>query len=197
MNKTVVAIFLFVFMSAQTVAFEGVASTGKEEVAYITSVCDAQVQLKAKPLIKSQHIVLNDQVSIDINQWLSTSIINSRKLAVNIICQKLTGANYTGSKEEWMQFIQTAVNGFKKTKATDIQLTIVGLDERVYKESENSQEYTITANFEGNKQIIRNVAILDKKANTVYTLSVSGEVGISTQIEQEFVRVVQSFKLNH
>ena len=56
------------------------------------------------------------------------------------------------------------------------------------------KEYIFTADADGNKQIIKNLALLDKANNSVYTFSVSGNEIVEAEISEEFTRLVASIK---
>ena len=56
-------------------------------------------------------------------------------------------------------------------------------------------EYIFTGDIGGNKQVIHNLAVLDKANNQVITLSVSGNEKVTQEIKDEYHRLVSSFSL--
>lgn len=159
-------------------------------------VCNASLALNAKPIVKQQTIKLNDKVSIDMKQYLSTHSHKGVAIADNTICQKLNGAKYTGSNEEWIGFINNAVNGLKNSGGKEMMLKLMAEEkDKVYKGDNPHREYYFEGDFGGNSQVIYNLAVLDKRKNIIYTLSVSGAFRARTIVKEEYKRLVKSFKL--
>jgi hypothetical protein len=124
--------------------------------------------------------------------------IKSARIASNITCQQLTGASYTGSNEEWAKFFDSAFQGLHKAKFKNIQFTLAGEDDKVFDtilaNDYAVKEYVLTGDADGNKQVFKNLALLDKANNTVYTFSVSGNIAVEAEIIEEFNRLVGSIK---
>jgi hypothetical protein len=112
-----------------------------------------------------------------------------------VICQLLSGANYTGSREEWQNFIDSANKAMVQKKFENITLTMVGDDEKVYKGSFDSKEYIYRAKTPIGTQHFYNLAVLDIDNNAMHTLSVSGDESVSDAVAKEYQRLVGSFKL--
>jgi len=163
--------------------------------AFSASECDLKVDFVTNAKEKQQVIPASKDVSIHIKQMLAVQSKDGVKIASNAICQKLSGANYTGSEQEWQSFISSAVNGLLKAKYKDLQITMVGGGDKVYQGKLAHKEYIFTGSVPGNKQYIYNLAVLDKSENTVYTLSVSGNESAIEKVQSEFSRLVDSFKL--
>lgn len=159
------------------------------------NVCNAAIVFENKVKQKKQTIKLNDKVSMNLHQYRTDTRKRGAKIASNVICQRLTGAEYSGSDEEWAAFIQNAADGLKKAKAKDIQLFLIGDKVKVYSSLADNKEYDFRATFGGNRQIIKNIAVLDRLNNTVYTLSVSGADRVRNEVNEEFERLVKSFRL--
>lgn len=163
-------------------------------------LCAATFEFIKPPTIKKQTIVLNENISMEFVQALSTQDLLGVELATNAICQKLIGYSYTGSNEEWSKFIDNAVSSLKKSGGKNMQLILAGDKGGYYSNKNDSdrfshKEYTFMGTFKGTKQSIYNLAILDKQSNTVYTVSVSGAELIEKYIKNEFKRIVTAIKL--
>jgi|GEM_PF-3598003 len=169
-----------------------------------TAVCDGSISFTAEINSANRVITLSDSASLDMNQYLSEKVYDGYKVASNVICQKLNGITYTGSAEEWQGFINNTISGLTKSGGENLQFTLVGTEDSQYSSTfENMRyvsnldyrEYTINVTFNKHKQVLYNLAVLDKKYNTMYTLGVSGEVTVDEKIKQEFERLVKSFIL--
>ncbi|WP_042150688.1 MULTISPECIES: hypothetical protein [unclassified Pseudoalteromonas] len=163
--------------------------------AFSASKCEINVDFVTNAKEKQQVIPASKDVSIYIKQMLAVHSSSGVKIASNAICQKLSGASYTGSEQEWQSFISSAVNGLLKANYTDLQITMVGEDDKVYQGKLAHKEYIFTGSVPGNKQHIYNLAVLDKSNNTVYTMSVSGNERAVREVKSEFSRLIKSFKL--
>lgn len=159
------------------------------------NACQAEVEFKNIPQSKNQTVKLDRTTTLVIHQFLDSYAHEGVVIATNVLCQKLTGAKYTGSKEEWAGVIKNALETLKAQGATDLKLSLTTDLGKVYKGTESNKEYDFRANFDGNKQVIKNFTLLDIGRNTVYTLSVSGSESIEQKINEEFSRVVGTFKL--
>lgn len=161
-----------------------------------TLVCDSNMVFKTLPTIKQQTLKLDDKVSIELNQFLSTQSSHyGAKIATNVICQQLEGSRYTGSKKEWAQFIQHGANGLQRSGGKELRFDIVGEREKFFHQNIENREYTFYGRFNGIMQVIRNVAILDKKNNTIYTISVSAAEKGDKAVVEELKRILSTFTL--
>ncbi len=172
------------------------AASAENSEVILSNSCDASLNFKVKPFSKKQNLQLDKATSLEMNQQLSSYTHNSAKVASNVTCQRLTGANYTGSDAEWAGVIKSALDGINAKGATEVKLALTTPLGKVYKGSENNKEYDFRADFGGNKQVIKNLTVLDLPRNTVYTLSVSGAEQVEDEVMKEFKRIVTSFKLN-
>jgi len=184
--KSLIFSLLTVFSLISSVVFANPQSS---------EVCSAELVFHKKPLAKNQTLALDKNISLKLHQYLTTYTHESAQIATNVTCQQLTGASYTGSDEEWGGVIKSALDGIQAKGATDVKLALTTELGKVYKGSENNKEYDFRANFTGNKQVIKNLTVLDLPRNTVYTLSVSGAEQIEDEVVKEFTRLVNSFKL--
>lgn len=165
------------------------------DAANVTNACDNAIEFTAEAKVQHQHIPLSPTVSMDLTQQVAQQRFNKVVVvASNMVCQKLTGAAYTGSAQEWKKFIDSAINGLLKAGFKDLSFTAVGSDDKVYQGKLDHQEYILIGNTGGNIQHIHNLAVLDKSKNTVYTLSVSGNEKAQDAVKTEFKRLVGSFK---
>lgn len=144
-----------------------------------------------------QDIDLDSGQRLSIYQWLSQRVTeeHNAKVVKNITCQKLRGARYTGSDEEWAGVISNAVNGLANAKAKDIELTIVGDDRRVYTGSVNNTEYILRFKLSGNQQVVYNFTVLDLIKNEALTISVSGNIVAESEIINDYKRLVELFNI--
>lgn len=145
---------------------------------------------------KKQTIPFAKDKVMHIEQWITTETVkpHSAVLATNITCQKMEGIAYTGSREEWYGLMNAIAKGFVQKQAKDIELTLVGEDDATYKGNQAHQEYTLTADLDGNKQLVRNITWLDFDANTALTVSVSGNEVIAAQINEQYSNVIEAIR---
>jgi hypothetical protein len=173
-------------------------SVSAVQVIYNNPLCLLEVEFESEPQKKQQIINLNANVKMSIWNRLAIQNHEYAKIATNTGCQKLVGASYTGSAQEWAKFFDSAVSGLVKANYQDVTFTLVGDTEKVYSPENGSKfltkEYTFIAKIKDNKQVIRNLAILDKLNNTLYTFSVSGSIRVEAEIAKEFERLVASLK---
>jgi hypothetical protein len=204
MNK---AFPLMVMIALTTVLILQPVKVSAEEVAITEKICLLNVDFEKKPRTRKQALNLSATVQMAITNKIAVNKSFKAPIATNVSCQQLMGASYTGSKAEWAKFFDSALTGLVKSGAKALEFTFVGDNEMVFnglpteliqsKELVSSliaKEYTFTGNVGGNKQVIRNLALLDKKNNTLYTFSVSGNEQVSSETAQEFTRLVKSIK---
>jgi hypothetical protein len=161
-----------------------------------TEVCQARLQFVTAVEKKRQELQLTPDVSMVMSQFLSLQRTKrGTKVVSNVICQQLSGANYSGSQQEWTQFIDQAVTGMKKSSGKKMQLVLVGEKDKLFHQDIDNREYTLYGEFKGSKQVIYNLAVLDKPNNTVYTFSVSGSKRYNDAILEEYQRIIASFSL--
>lgn len=165
----------------------------------VIDVCNANVAFMADVKNADKNITLSDSASLHMKQYLSEKEPSGYKVASNVICQKLNGIEYTGSAKEWQGFINNTISGLMKKGGENLQFTLVGSNDSHYASDYVStfdhREYIINGVFNKHEQIIYNLAVLDKKNNTMYTLVVSGGKVVNEEIKQEFKRLVKSFTL--
>lgn len=157
--------------------------------------CKFDIKFTSDPKLKEQTITVAPNVDLKIKQFISVQTVKDAKIADNVMCQQLIGQQYTGSADEWKGFINSAFQGLLNADFKDVKFTKVGTDDAAYKGTLANMEYTFTGNTGGNKQVIHNLAVLDKKNNQVITLSVSGNEKVSEEIKEEYFRLVSSFVL--
>ncbi len=157
--------------------------------------CRFDIKFLTMPKIKKQTIDASPTVKLFLKQYLATQTRNGADIASNVMCQQLIGQQYTGSQQEWAGFIDNGIKGLLKAGVTDIQFTKVGDNDAAYKGPLGNIEYVFTGNNGGNKQVIHNLAVLDKANNQVITLSVSGNEKVTQEIQDEYKRLVNSFSL--
>lgn len=160
--------------------------------------CDLAIKFRAKPVSKNQVLKLDNKNSLEMNQFLaSKSSSVGAKIATNMICQKLVGdKSYQATDEEFAGFIQQSLNGLKSAGAKNLKLELTGEASYVYQGNHPAKEYLISGELGGGKQIFHNLVLIDKNANTAYSISVSGFYKAGEEIKSEFVRVVESMTLN-
>lgn len=163
--------------------------------AHEANACQFDIKFASKPQQKNQTIQASPTVSMDITQFVAKQATKGAYIASNVTCQHLTGHSYTGSQQEWAGFIDSGIKGLLKAGVTDIQFTKVGADDAAYKGTLDNIEYIFTGDNGGNKQVIHNLAVLDKTNNQVITLSVSGNEKVTQEIQDEYQRLVNSFSL--
>lgn len=163
--------------------------------AFAFGECNASVTFVTEAKSRTQLVKLAEGVSLELEQSVASQYKDGAKIASNVICQLLSGANYTGSREEWQNFIDSANKAMVQKKFENITLTMVGDDEKVYKGSLDSKEYIYMAKTPIGTQHFYNLAVLDIDNNAMHTLSVSGDESVSDAVAKEYQRLVGSFKL--
>jgi len=165
---------------------------------FTEQICLLNLELDTKPTNKSQTLNFDDNIHMQLTNTVAIKEMKSARIASNITCQQLTGASYTGSDAEWAKFFDSAFQGMLKANFKDIQFTLVGEEDKSFHSTFANdfvvKEYIFTADAGGNKQIIKNLALLDKANNSVYTFSVSGNEIVEAEISEEFTRLVASIK---
>lgn len=187
---------ILLLLSTSLYAFAGESIDDKEqESKYYSDVCDANLIFNNKPMKKKQVLDIDKKTTLTMYQFLSEQSFSGKNIATNVICQQLDGAIYTGGDEEWAGVIQNAISAIQASGAQDIQLVLTNNSLKVFPSLENNKEYDFKADFNGNKQLIKNFTYIDKPKNTVYTISVSGAQVIKSEVINEFTRIVTSFSL--
>ncbi len=160
---------------------------------FSAEACKVELQFITQPEQRKQVLELSPEINLALVQMISTQNVEGAKVASNFICQQMTGANYTGSQEEWKRFINSAIQGLTNKGYQDVKFIPIKPESKVYKTSLQSIEYNFIATRDNNTQHIHNLAVLDTVKNAVYTISVSGNELAKNQIEREFERLVASF----
>ena len=163
-------------------------------IANEANACQFDIKFASKAQQKNQSIQASPTVSMDLTQFIATKVVESARIGSNVTCQHLIGHTYTGSQQEWAGFIDNGIKGLIKAGVTDINFTKVGTTDAAYKGTLDNMEYVFTGDNGGNKQVIHNLAVLDKENNQVITLSVSGNEKVAQEIKDEYQRLVASFK---
>lgn len=157
--------------------------------------CKFNVQFSSEPQEKQQTMKIAPNVDLNLKQFVSIKTVKAANIASNVTCQQLVGQAYTGSEEEWKGFVKNALQGLLNAGFKDLQFTRVGQDDATYKGNLANMEYGFTGSIGGNKQIIHNLAVLDKSHNQVIIISVSGNERVSDEIKSEYTKLVNSFSL--
>ena len=170
-------------------------SVSKNEHLIKSEACKFKIKFSSNPQKKVQQLNIAPNVDLNLKQFIATKQIKAANISSNVICQQLVGQYYSGSEQEWQGFIKNGIQGLLKAGFKDLQYTKVGSDDAVYMGSLDYMEYIFTGDIGGNKQVIHNLAVLDKANNQVITLSVSGNEKVTQEIKDEYHRLVSSFSL--
>jgi len=167
-----------------------------EDTTFNEQLCGLTINFESEPARKQQIINMSAQVSMTITNSTLIKKDLAAQIATNTTCQQLAGASYTGSQQEWAKFFDSAFSGLVKANYQDLKFTLVGENEKAYTLKNNlvTKEYVLTGEIKNNKQIIKNLALLDKDKNRMYTFSVSGNEIVAAEIDKEFKRLVSSIK---
>ncbi|MEL0642493.1 hypothetical protein V6260_18020 [Pseudoalteromonas aliena] len=165
-----------------------------EKKATANNACQFDIKFVSEPQKKNQNIQASPTVRMDLIQFVGKQVEKGAVIASNVTCQHLTGHSYTGSQQEWAGFIDSGIKGLIQAGVADIQFTKVGTNDAAYKGTLDNMEYVFTGDNGGNKQVIHNLTVLDKPNNQVITLSVSGNEKVTQEIQDEYKRLVNSFK---
>mgnify|MGYP000167293279 CR=1 FL=1 len=170
-----------------------------QEPIFNEQLCLLNVELISEPTNKTQRIDLNKEVAMVLTNAVAVNKNLGIHIASNTTCQQMLGASYTGSKAEWANFFDSALTGLLKAGFKELQLTLVGENDKIFNSPLTktliAKEYVFTGEIGDNKQIIKNLALLDKTNNTIYTFSVSGNVASKEGIIKEYKRLLVSIKL--
>ncbi|WP_462164586.1 hypothetical protein [Pseudoalteromonas xiamenensis] len=158
--------------------------------------CNFSMLLSDNAKKTHQVIDMKNGQKLIMTQWLQveTQSKANAKLATNIICQSIQGRLYTGSNEEWSQFINSAAQGLVQAQAKNIEFTLVGTDDATYQGTMDNREYQFVASIGRYKQVIKNITLLNNSKDEVMTISVSGNEAIADNINQEYKRIVSQLK---
>ncbi|MCP4990437.1 MAG: hypothetical protein GY928_31690 [Colwellia sp.] len=182
------------FMLASVATNKAIAN----QETYNQALCALVLNFSDKPKKKQQTLKLNATVSMALTNAIALNNSYAARIATNVSCQQLTGASYTGSHVEWAKFFDSATQGLIKASYKELEFTLVGSDEINFKSALAQEfvakEYDYIGTIGNNKQLIKNLALLDKKNNTLYTFSVSGNVMVESNVKLEFERLLASIK---
>jgi hypothetical protein len=159
------------------------------------NTCKFNIKFSSDPQVKEQQLNVAPNVDLNLKQFVATKQVKAANISSNVICQQLVGQYYSGSEQEWQGFIKNGIQGLLKAGFKELQYTKVGSDDAAYTGSLDNMEYIFTGDISGNKQVIHNLAVLDKANNQVITLSVSGNEKVTQEIQDEYQRLVNSFSL--
>ncbi|AQP99411.1 hypothetical protein B0W48_06100 [Pseudoalteromonas aliena] len=159
------------------------------------NACKFDIKFSSDPKQKQQLLNVAPNVDLKLKQFIATKVVKGARVASNVMCQQLIGQQYTGSQQEWQGFINNALQGLLNGGFKDLKLTKVGTNDAAYKGTLGNMEYIFTGDNSGNKQVIYNLAVLDKANNQVITISVSGNEKVTQEIQDEYQRLVNSFSL--
>ncbi|MCQ8881329.1 hypothetical protein NQS96_05860 [Pseudoalteromonas shioyasakiensis] len=160
-----------------------------------SEACNFNIKFSSEPKEKQQTLNISDGVDLNIKQFVSVKQIKAANIASNVTCQQLVGQKYTGSQQEWQGFVKNALQGLINAGFKNLQFTRVGQDDAVYEGKLENMEYSFTGAIDKNKQIIHNLAVLDKSNNQVVIISVSGNERVADEIKEEYTNLVKSFSL--
>ncbi|NUZ10687.1 hypothetical protein HUZ36_07840 [Pseudoalteromonas sp. McH1-7] len=159
------------------------------------AACNFDVVFTTIPETKQQKVELSPDVQLLIAQRIAKQTLNGSVVATNVTCQYLKGKEYTNSESEWQAYLDNAIRGLGKSGVTELEVRIIGSEDKIYTGALASLEYQFEANFGGNQQIIKNLALLDMESNSLISFSVSGSQSEKEGVTDEFKRVISSFKL--
>ncbi|MBR8842484.1 hypothetical protein [Pseudoalteromonas sp. JC3] len=163
----------------------------------IQAACNFDVVFTTIPETKQQKVEISSDVQLLIAQRIAQKTINGSVVATNVTCQYLKGKSYTNSESEWQAYLDNAIKALGKSGANELEVSIIGSEDKVYRGELSSLEYQFNADFAGNRQVIKNLAVLDIENNSLISFSVSGSQSEESEISDEFERVISSFKLNN
>lgn len=155
----------------------------------LANACLVNVEFVNPPQVKHENHKINENVSLDMSQQLDIQTFGNINVATNVTCQKLNGAQYSGSEQEWNNFIGTARKGLLATGHKDLKITLFPSGNTLFNDKHRSLEYRFSGERAGNKQLIYNLAVLNKTQNTLYVFAVSGHENAKKEIEEEFLRL--------
>eukprot|EP00493_Phyllostaurus_siculus_P022313 UN22645 len=126
------------------------------------NACKFNIKFSSDPKQKQQLLNVAPNVDLKLKQFIAMQSVKGAKIATNVMCQQLIGQQYTGSQQEWQGFINNALNGLKNAGFENLSLTRVGSNDAIYKGELDNYEYIFAGDIGGNKQVIHNLAVLDK-----------------------------------
>jgi len=190
-----VLLVIFIFHIVCAPAFAEEKLVEQEKTLNVANICGAEITFTAPYQHNESNYKVSDVIQVNIVQYLSSKGLYGAELATNVQCQSLTGAKYTGSKQEWKNYFKNTGMALTQKGAKNLQLTIAGTETKAYQGKLPNREYKFSGDFNEGAQVIFNLAILDIKSNRMYSISVSGSYKIEKYILGEFNRIVTSFNL--
>jgi hypothetical protein len=159
--------------------------------------CGVNVTFKKTPKITKLTTALNEQVSLFSKSYISIQVAKGARIATNVSCQKLTKAKYTANEQEWQNILKTNFQQLAKKGFKDVTLTPLVTGNTFFEGEEQSREYFMEASDDNDVQVFYLANILNKKYDTLYTVMISGDISVTTEVKTEYQRVLASLGIFH
>jgi hypothetical protein len=162
---------------------------------YSKAIGDGTITFVSDPEKQKNTYDISATQKLETIKLLAVDTIDSRDIASSILYQKLAGATYTASPQEWTQFLDSVIKGLRGNGFKELTFTLLGVNEKSYTGTNIHKEYVFTGIRRGNEQIIYNLALFSEDRTKMYILSVGGNEFVKEDVYKEFKRLVSSFKL--
>jgi len=166
-----------------------------KEALFSKTIGEAEISFLSAPEEMQQAYDISVEQKLKTIKLLAVGTVESRDIASSILYQQLTGTKYTGSAQEWANFLDSVVKGLRGSGFEKLTFTLVGADDKKFLGTEVHKEYTFTGSRGGNEQVIYNLAVLSEDKTQMYILSVGGNEYVKADVNKEFKRLVDSFKI--
>jgi endo-alpha-1,4-polygalactosaminidase (GH114 family) len=124
-------------------------------------------------------------------------VVKGGRIASNVSCQKLTKAKYTASEQEWQNVLKTNFKQLAEKGFKEVTLTPLVARDAIFNGEEQSREYVMKAAHDNDTQVFYLANILNKSQNTLYTVMISGNINVMTEVKTEYQRILASLGTLH
>jgi hypothetical protein len=159
--------------------------------------CGVNIAFTKIPKITKLTTPINEQVSLFSKNYISVQVAKGARIASNVSCQKLTKAKYTASEQEWQNILKTNFQQLAEKGFREVTLSPLVAEDAFFKGEEQSREYIMKAVHNNATQVFYLANILNKSQNTLYTVMISGNISVMTEVKTEYQRVIASLGTLH
>lgn len=173
----------------------GAALFASFNVAATSDKCGVNLVFKGIPTTTQNTLELSDKVSLFTKNYLHYQSVKGARIAANVSCQSLSGANYSGTDPEWQNIFKTTLSELSAQGYNNLNFLPLTQNNKNYKSELENKEYIIEAFKGDNQQVLYNLNILSTDKSTLYTIVVSGDSSVRAEIKTEFISILTTFTL--
>jgi hypothetical protein len=157
--------------------------------------CGINAAFKNIPKIAKKTYQINDQVSLNTKQYLSSQSINNAQLATSVACQRIIGANYTGTEEEWQRIFDNTLAELAGKGFKNVNFIVYKKNAQRYQSNLVNKEYFVKASKGDSQQVFYMLNILNESKTVLYNVVVSADSSIVLAVEDEFIRFIKTIEI--